>query len=346
MFKLLGAAAGVALATAMAVAPTADASTGTTTRPVSALVVGAYSSRTTTTARPVIWGIEAGSVAADTASGTYAGLAPGIDSWFGAQSSWSVNTSQMTASRAAGAIPMIAWSPPGTLTDIKNGAADAQIISYAKSLASYGHPFYFRPFAEFNTQWESYSLGKPGNTPQAMYAAWRRVFRIVRQYTGTNAMFTWTVGYSGTTSSLKTAWPGAAYVNYVGIDAYDWCTKASWCPGDRYRYKDMLTYVRGFDEGRPAVLAETASGLMTSGRGAWLGAALTAAKSDGLYALVWYDEVVPNTTQPDWRLATPSSAQAGERAALSQPNIASPRWRPVSTLEKYAMTANWAAAIS
>lgn len=328
ILRLLAAAAGALVATAVAVAPAADAATSTTT------------------ARPVIWGIEAGSVAADTASGQYAGLAPGIDSWFSAQTAWTANLSQMNASRAAGAIPMIAWTPPGTLTDIKNGADDAQIVSYAQSLATYGHPFYLRPFAEFNAGWEPYSLGRTGNTPQAMYGAWRRVFRIVRQYTGANAMFTWTVGYSGRTTDLKTAWPGGAYVNYVGIDSYDWCTNTSWCPGDRYRYQNMLTYLRSFDGGRPTILAETATGLMTSNRGAWLGAALSAAKADGLYALVWFDEVVPNTTQPDWRLATPSTAQAQEQAALSQPNIASPRWRPVSTLEKYAMTASWAAAIS
>lgn len=298
------------------------------------------------TARPVIWGIEAGNVAADTASGKYVGLAPGIDSWFGAQSSWSVSTSQMAAARAAGAIPMVAWTPPGTLTAINKGAADAQITSYAKSLAGYGHPFYFRPFAEFNTPWESYSLGKPGNTPQALYGAWRRVFRIVRQYTGGNALFVWTVGYSGTTTGVKTAWPGAGYVNYVAIDAYDWCTNPKWCPGDRYRYAATLSFVRTFDQGRPAILAETATGLMTANRGNWLKAALAAAKADGLYAVIWFDETVPHSTQPDWRLATPGSARSTERAALTQSGITSPRWQPVRKLETYAATANWAKAMA
>lgn len=325
---------------AAAVAPGAEAGTAATTKATTAVQAGPA------TTRPVLWGIEAGSVAADTASGQYAGLAPGIDSWFGAQSSTSVNLSQMNASRAAGAIPMVAWTPPGTLTAINGGAADAQITSYAKSLASYGHPFYFRPFAEFNTKWESYSLGKPGNTPQALYGAWRRMFRIVRQYTGSNALFVWTVGYSGTTSGVKTAWPGAAYVNYVGIDAYDWCTDASWCPGDRYRYSATLAFLRSFDGWRPTILAETATGLNTANRGKWLGAALAAAKQDGMYALVWFDEKVPNSTQPDWRLATPGSAQVSERTALAQPGIASPRYHSVSRLEIYAATSSWAKAMA
>jgi hypothetical protein len=274
------------------------------------------------------------------------GLAPGIDSWFGAPTSWSVNTSQMKAARAAGAIPMVAWTPPDTLTSISNGTADAQIISYAKSLASYGHPFYFRPFAEFNTPWESYSLGKPGNTPQALNSAWRRMFRLVRQYAGANALFVWTYGYSGTTAGAKTAWPGAAYVNYVGIDTYDWCTDPKWCPGARYRYQPSLSFLRTFIQGRPVILAETASGLMTSDRGNWLKTAMLNARQDGIYALVWFDEAVPNSNQPDWRLATPRSAQATERAALRQADITSPHWQTIRQLEVYAATANWGKAMA
>ncbi|MEU6218228.1 glycosyl hydrolase [Streptomyces sp. NPDC047022] len=294
---------------------------------------------------PVMWGIEAGSIAQDTATGKYAGLAPAIDSWFVSQAASTAPVSTMTAARQAGAVPMIAWSPEGNLTQIKNGQKDAQLISMAKSLAAYGHPFYFRPFAEFNTNWETYSLGREGNTPQALYGAWRRVFRIFRQYAGKNALFVWTVGYSGSITPLKTAWPGSDYVNYVGIDAYDWCTSPTWCPGDQYRYKTILNALRTFDGGRPAILAETATGLKTADKGKWLGAAFKTAQADGIDALVWFDEIVPNSTQPDWRLATPPSAQAGIQAALRQPNVASPKYRDITTLEKYAVSASWDRAI-
>jgi hypothetical protein len=153
------------------------------------------------------------------------------------------------------------------------------------------------------------------------------------------------VGYSGSITPLKTAWPGSDYVNYVGIDSYDWCTKPTWCPGDQYRYKTILNALRTFDGGRPAVLAETATGLQTADKGKWLGAALKTAQADHINALVWFDEIVPNTTQPDWRLASPPSAQAGIQAALRQPDIASPKYRSITTLETYAMTASWAKAI-
>ncbi|WNM36030.1 glycosyl hydrolase [Streptomyces sp. Li-HN-5-11] len=324
---IVGAILGAAIAAGTMLAPAADAAPA---QPVT---------------NPVMWGIEAGSVAQDTATGQYAGLAPAIDSWFLSQSASTASVTKMAAARQAGAVPMIAWSPEGNLTQIKNGQMDAQIISMAKSLAAYGHPFYFRPFAEFNTPWETYSLGKEGNTPQALYAAWRRVFRIFRQYTGSKSLFVWTVGYSGSITPLKTAWPGSDYVNYVGIDSYDWCTKPTWCPGDQYRYKTVLNALRAFDGGRPAVLAETATGLQTADKGKWLGAAFKTAQADHINALVWFDEIVPNTTQPDWRLASPPSAQAGIQAALRQPNIASPKYRSITTLETYAMTASWARAI-
>ncbi|MBY8886448.1 hypothetical protein K7472_16460 [Streptomyces sp. PTM05] len=302
---------------------------------------------------PVIWGLESGSISADvggngivggsatadTMSGKASGLAPGIDSWFVSQAATAANVNQMNVSRAAGAVPMIAWSPQGTLSQIASGAQDAQLTSMAQSLAAYGHPFYIRPFAEFNTPWETYSLGKSGNTPQAMSAAWKRMFGIFRKYDGSNALFVWTVGYSGTTNTVKPSWPGSGYVNYVGIDAYDWCTSASWCPGDQYRYKSMLALLRSFDAGRPTMLAETATGLNTAGKGAWLSNALSASKADGLYAVIWFDEALQG--QPDWRLAVPPAAAPSEHSALLQTMVASPRWDSITTLEKYAVSARW-----
>lgn len=292
-----------------------------------------------TVREPVTWGMEAGSIPKDTAAGAYVNQQPGIDSWFVGSTATSAPVSTMNAARAAGAIPMIAWSPQGTLDQIQKGQEDTQIIAMAKSFATYGHPFYLRPFAEFNTNWETYSVGETGNTPQSMYGAWRHVERIFRQYAGSNPLFVWTVGYSGATSWLKTAWPGGSYVNYVGIDAYDWCNSTSWCPGEQYRYSSILKTVKSFDQGRLAMLAETGTGLNTSAKGTWLANALRASMGDGIRALVWFDETEPN--QPDWRLETAPGAQAAERAALAQLGVASASRYSIGTLERYALTGYW-----
>ncbi len=60
----------------------------------------------------------------------------------------------------------------------------------------------------------------PRTEPDCFVFAWRHIVEAMRSVPGQHFRFLWTV-FPGTAEAIY-AWPGAAYVNLVGTDIYDW----------------------------------------------------------------------------------------------------------------------------
>ncbi len=60
----------------------------------------------------------------------------------------------------------------------------------------------------------------PRTEPDCFVFAWRHIVDALRSVPGQHFRFLWTV-FPGTAEAIY-AWPGAAYVNLVGTDIYDW----------------------------------------------------------------------------------------------------------------------------
>jgi hypothetical protein len=60
----------------------------------------------------------------------------------------------------------------------------------------------------------------PRAEPDCFVSAWRDIVDAMRSVPGQHFRFLWTV-FPGTAAAIY-AWPGAAYVNLVGTDIYDW----------------------------------------------------------------------------------------------------------------------------
>jgi hypothetical protein len=60
----------------------------------------------------------------------------------------------------------------------------------------------------------------PRTEPDCFVYAWRHIVDAMRSVPGQHFRFLWTV-FPGTAAAIY-AWPGAAYVNLVGTDIYDW----------------------------------------------------------------------------------------------------------------------------
>src|SRR5437870_3003534 len=83
-----------------------------------------------------------------------------------------------------------------TVRDIRDGAADGYIRSYARDVRDYGKPVLITPFvAEFNGAWwwAVSPAMNPGLTTDDFVAAWRRVVDIFRAVGATNASWAWVV---------------------------------------------------------------------------------------------------------------------------------------------------------
>ena len=74
---------------------------------------------------------------------------------------------------------------------------------------------------EMNGSWYEWSEERaPSSEPDAFIVAWRHVVTAMRSAPGSHFKFLWTVYPKA--ASVEEAWPGSAYVDYVGTDMFDW----------------------------------------------------------------------------------------------------------------------------
>jgi hypothetical protein len=74
---------------------------------------------------------------------------------------------------------------------------------------------------EMTGDWYNWSEEKcPRTEPRCYVLAWRHAVDAMRSVPGQHFRFLWTV-FPGTAAAID-AWPGAAYVDLVGTDVYDW----------------------------------------------------------------------------------------------------------------------------
>ncbi len=117
-----------------------------------------------------------------------------------------------------------ATSGPGPLGPVSletgaTGAYNAAFLRLAQDLVNrgIGDQVYLRPGHEFNGGWYSWRAG--GH--EAAYAEyWRQIVNTMRSVPGQNFKFVWNPTI-GNEVDFVAAYPGNAYVDYIGLDVYD-----------------------------------------------------------------------------------------------------------------------------
>ena len=113
-----------------------------------------------------------------------------------------------------------------TVRDVRDGAVDAYIRSYARDVRDYAKPVLITPFvAEFNGAW--WWAVSPDMNPNLktddFVQAWRRVVAIFRAVGANNVSWAWVVNNYPQPSSdpIIAYYPGDEYVDWIGADIYD-----------------------------------------------------------------------------------------------------------------------------
>src|ERR1022692_1416292 len=207
-----------------------------------------------------------------------------------------------------GAEPFIQIEPgDASLTAIAAGRYDAYLRAYATRVREFGHPVILGFAPEANGNW--YPWGWTRSSPAAWVAAWRHVVTIFRQQEADNVTWIWTVNESYPGSGpLRDYWPGAAYVDWAGIDGY-------------YDYRKD-TFARVFGPAvnsirkltrKPVLLAETAAG-QVAGQARIIPGLFAGIRRDHLLGLVWFDQAQHSGIHhQDWRLEGHPAAIAAFR---------------------------------
>jgi beta-mannanase len=227
---------------------------------------------------------------------------------------------------ARGAMPMVTWEPADytrgvdqpqyALETIIRGDHDEHVRSWARDAAAWGKPFYLRFAHEMNGNWYPWSPGVNGNAGAAEYvAAWRRVHNIFKEEGATNVRWVWNPHVKNRYSTpFGRFYPGAAYVDWVGLDGYNWGTLWRTFPeifDDSYEEIDALT-------NKPMMVGETASAESGGNKAAWIRQTFLTdlpASYPQVRAVIWFHD----KKEEDWRVNSSAASLEAYREVVGSP---------------------------
>ncbi len=251
------------------------------------------------------------------------------------------------AASAPNTVPMITWEPmeAGGFSSaycpasIAAGASNSFITEFASEVAGWGAAqvaagqsplVFFRIMHEMNVSGWDWSVDDStspcGYTTAAQFiAAWQHIYNIFQAQGATNAKFVWCINDNSNFPWMD-AYPGDAYVDYAGIDGYNWGSEnGSWQTFDQV-FSATYAAITAVTS-KPIIIAEWASVEAGSGdppgvsKAAWITDAFNQLLSGNYSQIqyeVWYDQDLPG--DPDWQIDTSAASQAAFTAAVSQIN--------------------------
>ena len=199
--------------------------------------------------------------------------------------------------RAHDAVPFIQMEPWHTsMTAIASGRSDAYLVSYAHGLAAYRYPVLLGFAHEMNGNW--YPWGWTHADPANWIAAWRHVVTLFRRAGARNVTWIWTANQEGPGDApLRAYWPGAKYVDWVGINGYLYFPQQTFAGN----YVSTIVALRRFAD-RPILVSETAVGQL-AGQANKIPGLFSVIRAYRLLGLVWFDEAQhAGPYHQDWRL--------------------------------------------
>jgi mannan endo-1,4-beta-mannosidase len=220
------------------------------------------------------------------------------------------NAGQADPAEAVHAVPVIQIDPREvSVAAIASGHKNAYLRTYAKSVRAFRCPIVLSFGHEMNGNW--YSWGWHHVKPATFIAAWRDIVTVFRSEHVSNVTWMWTPNrYVPGTSRIGPPsqwWPGGAYVNWVGIDAY--YSSASETFGTLL--DETLSAIQKLTSD-PVVIAET--GVWPgSGQASNIGALFNGAEAAGMSGIIYFD--LPG--REAWQLASSSALVAFSNAVRS-----------------------------
>jgi hypothetical protein len=276
------------------------------------------------------------------ASGTVSkyGVTPASVLWFDNWASGNAfNTSEAKAVWAMGIMPHFTWEPwnPSLgvsdsaqihLQDIVNGKWDSYIRSRGAEMASAGVPIMLRWAHEFDGNWYPWGIANNGNNPALYATAYRHVHDLVVAAGATNVQWVFTFNNNPSPNeswnSAAAAYPGDAYVDWIGIDGYNWGLAPSWDPSgnDWSSFNSLFSSAygkaRSIAPKRPVMIAEMASSEDGGSKAQWindLSSVLNSGSYPDLKSIAWFDQ----NKEELWAADSSSASKAAFVSWVKQP---------------------------
>jgi hypothetical protein len=245
--------------------------------------------------------------------------------------------------RNHGSIPMISWEPQDytqgvnqpqySLANIVDGKFDAYITRWAQDSKAWGHPYFLRFAAEMNGYWFPWSENANGNKAGQYVQAWRHVHDIFTTQGATNVSWVWSpnVVFPGNIP-LQEVYPGSSYVDWIGMDGYNWGNVGTHHQPQSFAQIFEKTYndLVGMSLHKPMMIAETGSTNQQVNKAAWITDAFSVQLPKNfplIKAFVWFNQ----DKETDWRIESSTSAMSAFANAMASSTYASNSYANLNT---------------
>lgn len=222
--------------------------------------------------------------------------------------------------RTRGAVPLVLMGLGSgvTLEEIAKGEHDTAIEAWGKAAKEWKRPFFFAPWWEMNGSWYAW-----GRNP-SFVAAWRRFHDLVVGQGATNVTWMWVTNgiWFDPKSDPEEWYPGEAYVDWVGIDSYNWGLNPAqpdrWISPER-AFTPTLERIEEFST-KPVYINETASSDVGGNKADWIEELLSTyiPGHPRIRGFSWFNWDLPGKVggQADWSIESSTSAQQAFRKAI------------------------------
>ena len=156
---------------------------------------------------------------------------------------------------------------------------------------------YIRPAHEANGNWYPWS----GNTADYI-TAWRRMYGIVNTNITKNQMqWIWNVNNTDVQFTAEQYYPGDLYVDWLGVDGYNWGTSQSWSipQTPNQVFGGMVQRLRNINPNKPISINEvatTTAGSDTTSKNLWIKQMFEYTATNNIKMLSWFNE----DKETDW----------------------------------------------
>lgn len=244
-----------------------------------------------------------------------------------------------------GNIPHLSWEPyrvggdendPAGVNENSNaniiaGKKDAYIAKYARDVKAFGKPIFIRFGLEMNGDWYEWGgrwsgadtltgFGDPElyDGPERFVAAWRHIHDIFVKEGATNVSWVFAPNVTDEPAEpwnrLELYYPGAAYVDWLAVDGYNW-GGPDWQSFDEV-FADVLSRIAALGS-QPIMIAEFACGEKSGNKAKWIADAYASIKMNypRIKAVTWFDI----NKEERWAVGNSPDVLAAYRAAIVDP---------------------------
>jgi len=214
----------------------------------------------------------------------------------------------------AGRIPLVNWEPAGIdFNELVAGSLDATIKARASAAAKLPGKMFLDFAAEMNGD-----EGWGGNNPTLYIAAYRHLHDLFVAAGASNVIWAWCPNVTdtdGTNRKTMDYYPGDAYVDWTGVDGYNW-GNADW---QSFEQVFANIYPLLAAKKKPIIIGEMASAEPGGDKGAWIDGIVPALKTryPMFKALVWFDV----DKERDWRINSSTAALAAFAKMAKDPTF-------------------------